>query len=179
MEEVWKDIEGYGGLYQVSNLGNVRSTNWRRLGVVKNIYLKPHNRGYLQVELTNGEKKKTYLVHQLVAKAFLLNPDNLSCVNHIDENKQNNNICNLEWCDQSYNTRYSISKHPNKKRRNSLSSKKILQISKDGHIEREWTCSREIELVAGMSNWSISQCCRGKRKTAYGYIWRYANEYQD
>lgn len=188
MEEIWKDVVGYEGLYQVSNIGNVKSLNWRGLGKPKNLYLKPHNKGYLQVELAKDGNKKCYTVHQLVATAFIPNPNNLAQINHKDEDKKNNRVDNLEWCTRSYNAAYSIDRHPERKpngigrRKGSRfkginSELKILQLSLDGEIVKEWSCSRDIFLKTGMSDWSISECCRGNRKTAYGYKWQYANEY--
>jgi len=180
--EIWKDIEGYEGKYQVSNLGNVRNNRG-------NMYLKTHNKGYLQIELSDGVNKKTYLVHRLVALAFIDNPNNLPFINHKDENKQNNRVENLEWCDQSYNVRYSLAMqnnidineycnapHKTPRRKNTKrNGMKILQISLDGELIKEWDNARTIFLENNWSDWSISECCRGKRKTAYGYKWQYAS----
>lgn len=183
MAEIWKDIVGYEGLYEVSNLGNIRSVNWGKRGYSKNLYLKPHNKGYLQVELFKNGNRKMFMVHRLVAQAFLENNDNLPLVNHKDENKENNRADNLEWCNNSYNVCYSLNKHgivtgkrPTVTRHNSKRTElKVVQITMDGKTVREWENSRTVFLSTGMSDWSISECCRGKRKTAYGYIWRYAN----
>ena len=181
MEEVWKDIAGYEGLYQVSNKGNVKSLNWGNRGYSKNLYLKPHCHGYLQVELANKGKKKMFMVHRLVAMAFIDNPLDLPMINHKDENKENNCVDNLEWCDCSYNVRYSL--HNRKKvahrrcfgRVGKNTLKKVAQISANGSVVRIWNNAREVFLTTGMSDWSISECCRGNRKTAYGYCWQYAN----
>ena len=110
MEEIWKDISGYEGLYQVSNFGNVKSLNWRRTGKPKNLYLKAHNRGYLQVELAKNGVKKSFMVHRLVAEAFIKNPNGFPVINHKDEDKANNSVENLEWCDNRYNKTYSSGK---------------------------------------------------------------------
>ena len=99
MEE-WKNIIGYEGLYEVSNKGNVRN-------VRRNTLLKfSNNQGYKQVYLYKNGIRKGFRVHRLVAQAFLLNPDNLPCVNHLDEDKTNNNVTNLEWCTAKYNSNY-------------------------------------------------------------------------
>jgi hypothetical protein len=105
-KEIWKDCKGYEGKYQVSSMGRVWSI--KRQSVLKGSADKD---GYIRVQLTakNG-KTKTEKVHRLVAIAFLDNPDNLPQVNHKDENKQNNCITNLEWCDCSYNIIYSKGK---------------------------------------------------------------------
>ena len=184
MREIWKDVVGYEGLYQVSNMGNVRSLKWKNCGYTRNLWLKPHNKGYFQVELVKNKKKKTFVVHRLVSVAFIPNPDNLPCVNHKDENKQNNCVDNLEWCDYGYNNRYSMNLHPeryagiHRKSTPKYGKRKcypIIQISLNGEIVREWENSRAIFLETGMSDWSISECCRGNRKTAYGYKWQYAS----
>ena len=183
MKEVWKDVVGYEGLYQVSNLGNVRSVNWGKRGYSKNLYLKPHNKGYLQVELFKDKKRKMFMVHRLVAQAFVENANNFPLVNHKDENKANNNANNLEWCDNSYNVCYSLNKRgvetgkrkPTTRCNFRRTELKVVQFTLDGCKIQEWDNSRSVFLNTGMSDWSVSECCRGKRKTAYGYIWRYAN----
>lgn len=106
MEE-WKDIEGYEGLYQVSNLGNVRALKFYHSR--NNVHLlKPtvNKYGYCVVCLHKDKKVKQYRVHRLVAIAFLPNPDNLPYVNHIDCDKTNNSLTNLEWCTQSENVKH-------------------------------------------------------------------------
>ena len=108
--EIWKDIKGYEGLYQVSNLGRVRSLNridslgrWR-CGKIKATV--DNGNGYKLVNLKHKGKQKMVTVHKLVAEAFILNPDNLPCINHKDENKYNNCVNNLEWCTYKYNNNY-------------------------------------------------------------------------
>ena len=102
MNEEWRDIKGYEGLYQVSNLGRVRSFYNNKGKILKGT---PDKDGYLRVALyKNGPKK--YGIHQLVAKMFIPNPNNLPAINHKDENKQNNTTENLEWCTIAYNNSY-------------------------------------------------------------------------
>lgn len=109
-EEIWKDIEGYEGSYQVSNTGLVRSLDRRRTdGVLihgRMLAQSADQDGYLVLGLSLDGKSKTVKVHRLVAKAFIDNPDNLPEVNHIDEDKTNNNVDNLEWCTNAYNLTY-------------------------------------------------------------------------
>ena len=106
-KEIWKDIEGYEGRYQISNRGNVKSLNYNHNGKEK--ILKPiinNKHGYAYVGLHLEGKTKNYYIHRLVAIAFIPNPDNLPEVNHRDENKENNTVENLEWCDRAYNCNY-------------------------------------------------------------------------
>ena len=112
--EIWKDIDGYVGIYQVSNMGNVRSLQREefkcRQGyrVRKGRQLKParDKKGYLMIPLNKDGKRKTRRIHRLVAETFIPNPNNFPQVNHKDENKQNNSVDNLEWCTPSYNINY-------------------------------------------------------------------------
>ena len=179
MVEVWKDIPGYEGLYQVSTFGNVRSLNWRNMNVVRDLYLKPHNKGYLQVELSKNGRKKMITVHRLVAMTFIPNPNELPTVNHKDENKHNNNVENLEWCTTSYNTSYSRDKHPEKYAHRGVPyryKQKIEQVDVlSGDTVRVWDNIVTIKSEKNFNTWSISECCKGNRKTAYGFKWRFAN----
>lgn len=103
--EIWKDIKDYEGLYQVSNMGRVKSLNYHN---TKEERILKQNivRGYYQVCFSVNKKRKYYRVNRLVAQAFLPNPNNYPCVNHKDENPKNNIVSNLEWCDVKYNINY-------------------------------------------------------------------------
>lgn len=105
MEEIWKDIKGYEGKYQVSNLGRIKVLNYKRSGQ-EHIMATKNNKGYCEIRLAKDGKRKDFIVHRLVAQAFIPNPNNLPQVNHIDENKTNNCVNNLEWCTQAYNNSY-------------------------------------------------------------------------
>ena len=120
-EEIWCPIRGYEGIYEVSDQGRVKS-----IGYGKERILRPGRNtcGYLLVGLRKNREQKWYLVHRLVAQAFIPNPDNLPQVNHKDENKTNNSVQNLEWCDRKYNCNYGT--------RNQRISKPVLQFTKDG-----------------------------------------------
>lgn len=158
--EIWKDIPGYEGLYQVSNYGRVKSFHGR---VEKEKILQPYyKQKYAQILLIKDKKRKLARVHRLVAEAFIPNPDHKPQVNHKDENKRNNNVDNLEWCDCDYNIIYS-------------QGKAVLQYDKTGNFLREWACMRDAERQLGINITNISACCRkvGRVKTAGGYIWRY------
>lgn len=169
MKEIWKDIEGYEGLYQISNMGRVKSLARRgtRGGIIKPAEIK---KGYLQYALVKDGILKWYKAHRLVAQAFIPNPNNLPCVNHRDENPHNNYVENLEWCTIKYNNSYGtrIKKIINKLKR------KVYQYSLDGLFIQEWESIRELERQTGFLSGSISQVCQGKRKTAYGFKWSYA-----
>lgn len=116
MQEIWKDIEEYEGIYQISNFGNIRSLD--RIIVDKNKTYLLHGKilkqgirnTYKVINLHKNAKRKSYQVHRLVANAFIPNPNNYDIVNHIDENPINNNVNNLEWCNQKHNVNHSIHK---------------------------------------------------------------------
>lgn len=162
MEEIWRDIDGYEGLYKVSNLGNIKSLNYRRTG--KEEILKAEiNNGYLYVILYKERKIKLYLVHRLVAIAFIPNPYNLPEINHKDEDRTNNIVSNLEWCNRQYNNIYG-------KRLQSI-SKKVLCVE----TNKIYNSMKEAERDLGCDHSHISAVCRGKRKTCGGYHWKYIN----
>lgn len=169
--EIWKDIVGYEGLYQVSNLGRVKSINRQGTkGVILKI-IKGKN-GYYYVPIRKNKKQKNALVNRLVAEAFIPNPYNKPQVNHKDENKGNNCSYNLEFCDHKYNCNYGTR---NKKISSSLSTR-INQYDLEGNFMKEYLGAMCIQRELGISNSSVIQCCKGKYKTAGGYIWKYKEE---
>lgn len=102
LNEEWKDIKGYEGLYQVSNKGRVKSL--KNKGVDRECILKVvTNRGYLQVRLCKNSNVKTLKIHRLVAEAFIPNPDNKPCIDHINTERTDNSVENLRWCTQKEN----------------------------------------------------------------------------
>jgi hypothetical protein len=110
--EIWRDIVGFEGRYQVSNWGNVKSLRFRNQKISKNLSQKTNNQGYKIVQLCERKRNIPLLVHRLVAMAFVENPNDYPIVNHKDENPLNNNANNLEWCTYSYNRIYSMDMHP-------------------------------------------------------------------
>ena len=172
--EIWKKIEGYEGLYEVSNEGRVRSLNYRHTGETK--ILKPAicYGGYLKVGLWKDGNKKKFTVHRLVARAFLPNILDFPEVNHIDEDKTNNRVKNLEWCTREYNNNFGTrNQRVRETMTNGKTSKPVLQFSKSGEFIREWPSAHEVERVLGYSQGYISNCCLKKYKSAYGFIWKY------
>lgn len=171
--EEWKDIKGYEGLYKVSNLGKIKTLKRRR---VKEKIMKPENdKGYYRVSLSKNGKRKHYFIHMLVAKHFVPNYYNLPEINHKDENSFNNCYDNLEWCTHSYNLSYGTR---NKKVVEKL-RKQINQYSIDGKfIATHYSiqdASRNLKIHAG----PICKCCKGKQRTAYGYVWKYVERGDD
>jgi hypothetical protein len=167
--EIWKDIPGYDGKYQVSNFGRIKSFNTRN-GEVIIKKLNKHKGGYLQVDLWKNSKAKVKFVHRLVAEAFIPNPDNLPCVNHKDEDKTNNCATNLEWCSYTFNNNYGT----RNKRLAKTKGKTVLQYDLDGNLVKEWVSVMEVKRQTGWSQGNISCCCVGKQRSAYGYKWKYA-----
>lgn len=163
--EIWKDIKGYEGLYQVSNLGRVKSLNYRRTKKEKILKTKESKDGYLRVTLSNNKDNKIYFIHRLVAQTFLCNPYNHKEVNHKDENKRNNYVDNLEWCTRKYNINYG--------KRTLKTQKRIIQYDRKGNFIKEWNSISECDNKLNIAHQSICACCKGKRKTAGGYVWRY------
>lgn len=159
LEEQWRPIAGFPN-YQVSNRGRVK--NIKSGKIIKNSI---DVNGYESVNLWKNNKLKHFRVHRLVAEAFIENPYNLPQINHIDENKTNNDVTNLEWCTASQNIRHSIYRQ----------YQKINQLSLDGKFIKQWESSMHIEKELGYKHGHIINCCKGKRKTAYVFRWEYAD----
>lgn len=187
-EEVWKDIPGYEGLYQVSNVGNVRSIV-TSMGRRKRILSPTRTKwGYYQVVLTNKDGKAHHeSIHKLVALAFIPIPKGFGHligthylqINHKDEDKTNNTVDNLEWVSPSYNSSYGtiierrLATHRN---RQTCSSEAVIrQLSLTGELLRVWQSLADIERETGFCKGYICRCCKGRYKQAYGYKWEYGD----
>lgn len=182
--EKWKEIKGYEGYYEISDLGRVKSLarswystskrgNPKKCGTPEKI-LKPadNGTGYMIVNLSKNGKTKMKLVHRLVAEAFIENANNYPQVNHKDEDKTNNNAENLEWVTCIENLRYGT----RSKRESDTKCYIINQYDLQGNFIREWLGARKIEKELGIKNQGICMCCNGKLKTSGGYIWRYKHK---
>ena len=123
-------------------------------------------------------KAKTKAIHRLVAETFIDNPNRYNYINHIDCNKTNNNVENLEWCTQKHNVqearRYNLREYI--KGKDNANSKKVGQYDLKGNLIKIWDCIMDIQRQLGVKNCNISLNCQGKRKTAYGFKWRYIYE---
>ena len=160
----WKPIIGYENRYLISNNGEVFS-------LIKNKVLKKEiRRDYYSVQLYNELGYKHFSIHRLVAIHFIENSNKLLFVNHKDENKLNNNYKNLEWCTASYNTNYgsAIKRAVDKK------VIKVNQFDKNHNLIKTYYSFMEAERETNIPNGNIVKCCKGKRKTAGKYIWKYA-----
>ena len=171
--EIWKNIKGYEGLYQVSSEGRVKNLERKdRLGrILKERVLKQDvtHDGYLRVGLYAGDKRKWFRVHRLVCEAFCENPDNKPEVNHIDEDKTNNNAVNLEWCTRKEN----INHGSRNERARKAESKSVGQYTRDGELIKIWSSTIEAKRQAGFNCGHISSVANGKRKTHKGFVWKY------
>lgn len=179
VEEIWKDVVGYEDLYQVSNMGNVKRKISRRC-LIERIIAPTKSHGYMRLGLCRNNKVKMHNVHRLVAMAFIPNPECKPFVNHMDGNKKNNSIDNLEWVTAQENTRHAYNvlnrqvssnvcvcgaMHP--------ASKPIEQLDLQNNLIREWENARMVENELGFWATNIAQCLKGKINTSHGFKWRY------
>lgn len=177
-KEIWKDIPNYIGVYKISTYGNIKSlkrstkNQYKNIEKIKSTFIT--NSGYIAVDLFKKSRAERFLVHRLVAKIFIPNPNNLPQVNHIDGNKQNNNINNLEWCSNSQNM-----KHAYKNKLEIPNRKVIMQFSKDGEFIKEWESINLASKELKINRSNIIRVCKNdtNRKIAGGFIWKYKEEH--
>lgn len=159
MNEIWKTIKGFGN-YEISNLGRVKSHKYRHSHIMSNSRRKD---GYCRVTLCANGIRKNYFVHRLVAEAFIDNPNGYPQVNHKDENKMNNSVDNLEWCESEYNMNYS-------------NGTPVEQYTIDGKFIKRYDGVRQAQRYTNIERATISRCCKGIYKQAGGFVWRYSQE---
>ena len=170
-EETWKDIKGFEGKYIVSNLGRVKSLNYRRTGKERILKARKTKGGYLLVDLYREGKVKGYYVHRLVATTFYENLEGYTEVNHIDENKLNNRADNLEFCSRLYNENYGTGR----KRAAEKKSKPVFSVDKESGLIMWWKSANEAGEALGIAPNNITKCCKGKAKSAGGHTFFYAD----
>lgn len=177
MEEIWKDIPEFCG-YKASNMGRIKSFLRDKTKKGKILDLHIGVGGYVYVVLRKNKKSYNLRLHRIIAKCFINNPKNFPCVNHKNEIKTDNRAENLEWCNFSYNANYGKRNKQiaNKLRNNSKTSFKIAQFSKNGDFVKVWPSSKEIQRNLNYHSGHIIKCCKGKHKSAYGYIWKYKKD---
>ena len=192
--EVWKNIQGYEELYQVSNLGRVRSLDKKvkcrggKYRLMKGQIIRPIHSGanYSAVNLYKNKHHHMQYVHRLVAEAFIPNPNGHLEINHKDENKGNNNVSNLEWCNRTYNNNYGTHNARTSETRKSNSryarqsikngqkqSKPVIQLTLEGKVIAEYSSTAEAGRQNGFKKCAIANCCCGRQKTSYGFVWKY------
>lgn len=184
MEEIWKDIPGYEGLYRASNLGRIKRISFlhgkSQKQIKKEKILKPirNKNGYYYITLSkNGSKQ--YRLHRIILLTFLPTIDSYKLqVNHKNGNKNDNSLKNLEWVNCKQNIQHAFKNGLNCGRRNSQNklSKKVYQYDMNGNKIKEWESTMQIERELAINNVSISQCCLNKIKYSHDFIWRYENE---
>lgn len=184
MLEEWRDIRGYEGFYQVSSLGRVRSLD-RDItysnGLVvhyngKILSLNRNTNGYLSVLLSKNNEKKRVMIHRLVAEAFIENPNNFLEVNHKNEDKNDNCVENLEWCDRKYNVNYGN----HKTKQIASRGTPIVQLTVDGDYVNTYPSAHEAARALGNESYqgSISKANRGDAYIAYGFCWCSVEQYE-
>lgn len=186
---MWKDILGYEDIYQISNLGNVKRINYfdkQNQDKYKNqekklVFLNIN--GYRRVVLSKNGVNKKFMVHRLVAKAFIPNPENKPFINHKNGIKTDNRVENLEWCIPKENTQHARATGlfteemiTRKRGKDNWASKKVNQFDLNNNFIKQWDCVRDVLRELGIDNTSIYKCCAGKKKTAGGYRWKYVEE---
>lgn len=170
MEE-WRDVHEFEGIYQVSSLGNIRNSKNKLLKLYHN------TNGYMSIDLYKNGKVHKFRVHRLVAEAFIPNLYNLPMVNHRDGNKMNNQVSNLEWCDNSYNLSYGSRAEKMFQsridRNRKTAQKKVIQFDLQGNIISEYKSISEASRATGISCGAIWQSCNKGCVTNELYKWNY------
>lgn len=154
-EKIWAIKDGY----LVNRDGSIYKLYWYKKNVLHKA--KQHKRPDGYMEFSGG------LVQRFIAECFIPNPQNLPCINHKNEDKTNNRVENLEWCDYKYNNNYGS--------RTEKTCKKVCQFTKDGKFVKDWSAKKEIIEQLGVKPEHLYACCNGYRETCGGFVWRYKN----
>lgn len=172
--EIWKPVVGYEGLYECSSLGNVRSSNYNHTNKPKLLKQELCKNGGLRVTLYKHTKTR-FLVHRLVAQAFIPNPDNLPEIDHISTDRTDNKIENLRWATRKSNMNNPLTRNnlSTSKLAKTYNIKPVLQYTPNGKYLKEYICLREAERLTGINHSSIMRVCKGKQYSAGGFIWKY------
>lgn len=174
--EIWKPIEKYPD-YMVSNQGRVKSLKNGKEKVLKCCKYKDE---YLSINLCKNGKQKLHKIHRLVAEAFIPNPDNKPCIDHINTIKNDNRVDNLRWVTNKENSNnpLTINKWKIKIGKLHHNHKPILQFDKNMNFIKRWDCAMDVQRKLGFNQSNISSCCREERKTSNGYKWGYVEDYE-
>lgn len=184
--EKWADVVDYEGIYMISNYGRLKHLSYSIYGLnadridVETKIRKPNlmNKGYYCYELWKNNKRKVYLLHRLLAIAFIPNPNNLPQINHKDGDKRNNNISNLEWCTAKENTVHAfrvlgrVSPQKGRCGKDCCHSKPVCALNKNGEVIMVFESMQEAYRQTGIMESGISSCINGKQKTAGGFLWK-------
>lgn len=181
LKEIWKDVKGFESYYQISNYGKVKSlsricrANTCGIRNIKEKILSmcQSKNGYYTVILCKNGKHKSVSIHRLVAETFIPNPENKKEVNHKDENKLNNYVGNLEWCDRVYNANFGTGVERCAKQKFKPVAMIELETNK---VLKTFISQKEASKIMKISNKNISSVCRGKRNEAGGYKWKFLSE---
>lgn len=189
IKEVWKDIKGYEGLYQASNLGNIRTLNYRGSKKIKNLKPTNNSEGYLQIYLSKNKNRKKYLVHRLVAESFIPNPENKPFIDHINTIRNDNRADNLRWVTREENNNNELTKQKNSESHKGMKhtdatkikmSKsqyvKVVQLTKEDVLIKIWDSIKDASEY-GFGTSGIVHCCKNRRKYHRGYKWMYYEDY--
>lgn len=175
MTEIWKPIPGYEGLYEISDIGRVKSLPRETFGLLRFkeeriISSNGDGKGYRTIKLSKNGKVSRYLVHRLVAMAFIPNPDNLPYINHKDENRSNNNVGNLEWCTPKYNVNYGNAHSKWKESYLKSNGRPICSYDENGNLVKEYNCFVDA-VREGYKRRHIEECINGLKRMHKGLFW--------
>ena len=189
MNEIWKDVKGFEGIYQISNKGRLKSFKQHAKGKI--LSNKNKNGDYLSIVLCKGGKVRSTRIHRLVAEAFIPNPNGKPQINHKDSNRQNNNVGNLEWVTAKENSQHAIKANPGMvagliEYRKKFKPKRVAQTNLNGKLVYIYMSAKHAGRCTGVCSRNILQVANRTeykpgltRKQAGGWGWRFADDVQD